>query len=338
MYPYFLRTVINNYFQMYAIADLVDYYGWKEVIAIFVDDDNGRNRISVLGDALTKKRAKISYKAAFSLGATKSDIDDLFSFSTMFFAHRENTLTMLGRCVMIFWLFVVLIINSSYTTSLTSLLIVQKLSSGIEGIDSLISSPDPIGVQDSMLQKGPQGGGVAAIVDVLPYVELFLSNNKCIFRTVGQEFNKSGWGFAFQRDSPLSIDLSTAILQLSENGELQRIHDKWLSNNGCSSQNNQVDDTRLSLSSFWGLYVICGSTCAVALIVFFCSVYCQFLRCAPEIEETEISEPLSARSSRRTLRLYSFKDLIDFVDKREVEIKEILKRKNSDNKKESSPA
>ncbi|XP_059318124.1 glutamate receptor 3.4-like isoform X2 [Lycium ferocissimum] len=288
-----------------------------------------------------------------------------FSFSTMFFAHRQNTLSTLGRCVLIFWLFVVLIINSSYTASLTSILTVQKLSSGIKGIDSLISSPDPIGVQDgsfaynylieelhvpksrlriiksedeyvSSLQNGPQGGGVAAIVDELPYVELFLSNNKCIFRTVGQEFTKSGWGFAFQRDSPLAVDLSTAILQLSENGELQRIHDKWLPTNGCSSQNNQVDDTRLSLKSFWGLYVICGGACAVALIVFFCRVYFQFLRYAPEIEEPEISEPESARSSRRTFGSRSFKDLIGFVDKREAEIKEILKRKNSDNKKQMS--
>lgn len=143
-------------------------------------------------------------------------------------------------------------------------------------------------------------------------------------------------GQAFQRDSPLAVDLSTAILQLSENGELQRIHDKWLSNNGCSSQNNQVDDTRLSLKSFWGLYVICGAACAIALIVFFCRVYCQFLRYAPETEEPEISEPESARSSRRSLRSRSFKDLIEVFDKRETELKEILKRKNSDNKKQIS--
>ncbi|KAL3363897.1 hypothetical protein AABB24_012904 [Solanum stoloniferum] len=76
-YSYFLRTVPNDHFQMYAIADVVDYFGWKEVIAIFVDDDNGRNGISVLGDALAKKRAKLTYKAAFSPGASSSEIDDL---------------------------------------------------------------------------------------------------------------------------------------------------------------------------------------------------------------------------------------------------------------------
>lgn len=129
----------------------------------------------------------------------------------------------LGRFVLIIWLFVVLIINSSYTASLTSILTVQQLSSGIQGLDSLISSSDPIGYQVGSFAKnymmkelniaesrlvslnnpeayaralelGPKNGGVAAIVDELPYVELFMSTN-CKYRTVGPEFTKSGWGF-----------------------------------------------------------------------------------------------------------------------------------------------
>lgn len=76
-YPYFVRTTQSDYYQMYAIADLVEHYGWREVIAIFVDDDYGRNGISVLGDALAKKRAKISYKAAYTPGASKAEIGDL---------------------------------------------------------------------------------------------------------------------------------------------------------------------------------------------------------------------------------------------------------------------
>ena len=76
-YPYFLRTTQSDYFQMYAIADLVEYYGWREVIAIFVDDDYGRSGISILGDALSKKRAKISYKAPFTPKAPNTTINDL---------------------------------------------------------------------------------------------------------------------------------------------------------------------------------------------------------------------------------------------------------------------
>ncbi|CAL1393789.1 unnamed protein product [Linum trigynum] len=215
----------------------------------------------------------------------------------MFFSHRENTVSTLGRLVLIIWLFVVLIINYSYTASLTSILTVQQLTSRIEEIDSLIASTEPIGVQDgsfawnylvdelniaasrlvtlktqedyaTALTKGSKAGGVAAIVDEFPYVELFLSSSNCQFSTVGQEFTKSRWGFAFQRDSPLAVDLSMAILQLSENGDLQKIHNKWLLRSECTDSLNPVDENRLSLSSFWGLFLICGVSCLLALLVF----------------------------------------------------------------------
>ncbi|XWS23009.1 hypothetical protein CRYUN_Cryun29cG0084500 [Craigia yunnanensis] len=288
-----------------------------------------------------------------------------FSFSTMFFSHRENTVSTLGRLVLIIWLFVVLIINSSYTASLTSILTVQQLTSGIQGIDSLISSSEPIGIQDGSfalnylvdelniaesrivklknpeaylraLDLGPKRGGVAAIVDELPYIELFLSNTNCMYKTVGQEFTKSGWGFAFQRDSPLAVDLSTAILQLSENGDLQKIHDKWLTHSECSMQINQVDENKLSLSSFWGLFLICGIACLLALIVFCYRVLTQYRRYSPEDEEEEVEEIEPSRSSRRSIRSTSFKNIIDFVDRKEIEIREMLKRKNSNDSKQQT--
>ncbi|GFY97488.1 glutamate receptor 3.4 [Actinidia rufa] len=231
-----------------------------------------------------------------------------FSFSTMFFAHM-------------------LIINSSYTASLTSILTVQQLSTQIEGIDTFdISSNDPIGVQDgsfaynylveelkipesrlrslknadeyaNALQLGPKSGGVAAIVDELPYIELFLYNTDCKFRTVGQEFTKSGWGFAFQRDSPLAVDLSTAILQLSENGDLQKIHDKWLSLQSCCAPSSEGTNPRV---------------------------------------RKRRSRLLSLRGPDVHWGQQASRNLIDFVDKREAEIKEILKRKSSDKKRPTS--
>jgi hypothetical protein len=138
-------------------------------------------------------------------------------------ASGENTVSTLGRFVLIIWLFVVLIITSSYTASLTSILTVQQLSTGITGIDSLVSSSLPIGYQAGKftkryltenfnvplsrlvplnsiqeyadaLNRGPKNGGVAAIVDEKPYIDIFLSNY-CSFRIVGEEFTKEGWGF-----------------------------------------------------------------------------------------------------------------------------------------------
>ncbi|KAK9676780.1 hypothetical protein RND81_11G100100 [Saponaria officinalis] len=279
-----------------------------------------------------------------------------FSFSTMFFSHRENTVSTLGRFVLIIWLFVVLIINSSYTASLTSILTVQQLSSRIDGIDSLVSSSEPIGVQDGSfardylvrelnvadsrikwlknqeecadaLRRGSSNGGVAAIVDELPYVQVLLSYSNCEFQIVGQEFTKSDWGFGFQRDSPLGVDLSTAVLQLSENGELQRLHEKWLSHQTCSSQSS-ADDSRLSLKSFWGLFLICGATCVLALAIFFIKVYSQYTRYVPEVGQDEIQAAQPVRQSPR-LSSANFKNLIGFIDRKEAEIKDIFHRKHT---------
>ncbi|KAE8057422.1 hypothetical protein FH972_014117 [Carpinus fangiana] len=256
-----------------------------------------------------------------------------FSLSTLFFAHKENTVSTLGRMVLLIWLFVVLIINSSYTASLTSILTVQQLSSPIKGIDSLKNSDERIGYQvgsfaehyleelgfsnsrlvplgspeayASALLLGPKKGGVAAIVDERPYVELFLSS-QCKFRVVGQEFTKSGWGFAFPRDSPLAVDMSTAILQLSENGDLQRIRDKWLMRSTCSLETTEIESDQLQLKSFWGLFLICGIACFVALFIFFLQIMLKLCRTAP-------AEAVSAVSSRslisgRVRRLISLMD------------------------------
>lgn len=154
----------------------------------------------------------------------------------LFFA-GEDTRSTLGRFVIIIWLFVVLIIQSSYTASLTSILTVQQLTSPITGIDNLIASDEPIGFQvgsfaesylvhelgvspsrlkalgtpdeyKQALDLGPRKGGVVAIVDELPYVELFLLQHDKV-AIVGAEFTKSGWGFV-SRDSPSLMHTRTA--------------------------------------------------------------------------------------------------------------------------------
>ncbi|KAK2657701.1 hypothetical protein Ddye_010753 [Dipteronia dyeriana] len=269
-----------------------------------------------------------------------------FSFSTMFFAHRENVVSSLGRLVIIIWLFVVFIINSSYTASLTSILTVQQLSSPIKGINSLKSNNDPIGYQygsfvrnylvDELnidesrlvpfnsaaefakaLKDGPHKGGVAAVIDERAYIELFLST-RCEFSIVGKEFTKNGWGFAFPRDSPLVEDMSTAILKLSESGDLQRIHDKWLLRSACTLQGAKLDVDRLQLKSFWGLFLLCGLACVAALFIYLIQMMRQFSRHCPEDIES------STRSSRST-RIQTF---LSFVDEKEEEVKGRSKRRH----------
>jgi ionotropic glutamate receptor len=71
--------------------------------------------------------------------------------------------------------------------------------------------------------------------------------------------------------------MSTAILKLSESGELQKIHDKWISGQACSSKGaNQVD--RLPLTSFYGLFLVCGSACFVVLLLYLVKMVHQYTR------------------------------------------------------------
>ncbi|KAF3329278.1 glutamate receptor 3.1-like isoform X1 [Carex littledalei] len=267
-----------------------------------------------------------------------------FSFSTLFFAHRENTVSTLGRAILLIWLFVVLIIQSSYTASLTSILTVQQLSSPIQGIESLAASNDPIGYQTGSfsenymveemgisqdrlvnltspkqyldaLEAGPSNGGVAAIVDEMAYVELFLHSH-CQFQVVGSDFTRTGWGFAFPKDSPLAIDMSTAILTLSENGDLQKIHDKWLIRSAaCSSEaQTDIEADRLHFDSFKGLFLLCGIACVIALLVYLCIMLREYIRYTPP-DEQDPSGQASARSG------CSLKSFLSFVDDRKQETK-----------------
>ncbi|KAG8363920.1 hypothetical protein BUALT_Bualt19G0072600 [Buddleja alternifolia] len=265
-----------------------------------------------------------------------------FGLSTMFFAHRENTVSTLGRMVLLLWLFAVLIINSSYTASLTSILTVQQLAPSIRGIESLITSDDRIGFHlgsfaESYLNEElniaksrliPLGspkeyvdalkeGRVSAVVDERPYVDLFLSEN-CKFQVVGQEFTTSGWGFAFPRDSPLATDMSTAIITLSETGELQKIRNKWLNTRACGLPNSE-DSDQFQLESFWGLFLICAIVCVFALLVYFSRMLRQFKQHSPQ--QSGPSRP----SGSRPIRIQRF---LSFVDKKEEQSNKKSKRKH----------
>ena len=116
----------------------------------------------------------------------------------------------------------------------------------------------------------------------------------------------------------MAVDLSTAILQLSENGDLQRIHDKWLSSDACSSQTNPVDENRLSLDSFWGLFLVCGIACSIGLLLFFWRIWQQYRLVNKDDEEEAARErelPPDDGSRRSTQRATSFKSILDIKEK-----------------------
>ncbi|KAB5569651.1 hypothetical protein DKX38_003444 [Salix brachista] len=174
---------------------------------------------------------------------------------------------------------------------------------------------------ESALRRGPGDGGVAAIVDELPYVELFLSRQKD-FGIIGQPFTRGGWGFAFRRESPLALDISTAILKLSESGELQKIHEKWFCKMGCHGEKKHGNEPlQLNLTSFWGLYLLSGAVTLTALMVFLLRMIRQFVRYKRrKLQHSSSPSPISS-STRCSQVIYHF---FDFIDEREEAIKKIF--------------
>ncbi|KAG2308841.1 hypothetical protein Bca52824_028589 [Brassica carinata] len=274
-----------------------------------------------------------------------------FSFSTLFKRNHEDTVSNLARLVMIFWLFLLMVLTASYKAEVTSILTVQQLPSAITGMDSLRASELPIGYQsgtftfeyltyslgmarsrlvaldsteeyERALKLGPTAlGGVAAIVDELPYIELFLAE-RTGFKIVGEPFMNRGWGFAFKRDSPLAIDMSTAILKLTEKRKQKKILKKWLCKKSCPEKSgwNHPEPNQLNLKDFKGLYLFCIAITVFAFLVFVLRMIRQFVRYRRN-ERTTLT-PGASWSCFPTKRLSGWVlGFVEFVDEKEEAIR-----------------
>ncbi|KAH9328311.1 hypothetical protein KI387_000419, partial [Taxus chinensis] len=76
-YPYFLRTTHSDIYEMEAVAAVIGFYGWRHIVAMYIDDDYGRNGIVALSDALGTVGAKIVNKVAFAPGVGNNEIGSI---------------------------------------------------------------------------------------------------------------------------------------------------------------------------------------------------------------------------------------------------------------------
>ncbi|XP_050287176.1 glutamate receptor 2.9-like isoform X2 [Quercus robur] len=212
-----------------------------------------------------------------------------FTFSSLFFAHRENIHNNLTRLVMGVWLFVVLILTSSYTASLSSMLTVQKLEPNY--MELLKKNNLPVGCANLSVRKYLVNAfefkeqnikmlnrtmlfeqeNIFAIFIESPYEEVFFKNNcgkdYTITRLLTHGFG--GLGFVFQRGSPITRDFSEAILKLSEAGTILSLKKKWFTpQNECSANITSSEPESLSLQSFGVLYLISFVTSTICLLSF----------------------------------------------------------------------
>jgi ionotropic glutamate receptor len=104
--------------------------------------------------------------------------------------------------------------------------------------------------------------------------------------------------------------MSTAILRLSETGDLQKLHDKWLTRSACSSEGAKQDVDRLQLTSFWGLFLLCGSACLLSLLFYLIKMVRQY-----------------TRHSSNTSQSTQIKSFLTFVKEKEEDVIEVEEEK-----------
>lgn len=158
----------------------------------------------------------------FNSGQASDQIGKVFyfSFSTIVFQHKEKIVSNLTKIVVITWVCVVMVLQASYTASLSSMLTVQQLQPTVSDIDQLRRDGSYVGyLKDSFMpsllkqlnfneskiiayespedyQNALINGSVAAIVDEVPYLKVFLSKfcNKR-FTMIGPILKTGGFGF-----------------------------------------------------------------------------------------------------------------------------------------------
>lgn len=154
-------------------------------------------------------------------GTTSNQLGTIFyfTFSTLVFAHREKVVSNLSRVVVIIWLFVVLVLQSSYTANLTSKLTVEQLQPTVTDINELLKTGAFVGYLDDSFMpallkrlgfneskmiayqspdeynEAMSNGSVAAIFDEIPYVKIFLSKYCNKYAMTGPTYKADGFGF-----------------------------------------------------------------------------------------------------------------------------------------------
>ncbi|TVU09626.1 hypothetical protein EJB05_43112, partial [Eragrostis curvula] len=214
-----------------------------------------------------------------------------FSFSTLVFAHRERIVNNLSRIAVVVWLFVVLILQQSYTASLSSILTVEQLQPTVTNLDEVIRKGGNVGyLNDSFLPvllkrlkideskmiafDSPEEyndalstGRVAVIVDEIPYLKVFLKQYCHNYTMVGPTYKFDGFGYAFPRGSPLTSEISRGILELASNNTMAQLEENLYGDTQCPEKDDSQTSSSLSLHSFLGLFIITGASSLLALIL-----------------------------------------------------------------------
>ncbi|XP_071055575.1 ionotropic receptor 25a [Onthophagus taurus] len=86
----------------------------------------------------------------------------------------------------------------------------------------------------------------------------YLELTNCDLQMVGEEFSRKPYAIAVQQGSPLKDQFNTAILQLLNRRQLERLKEKWWTNNPKAMKCDKLDDQSdgISIQNIGGVFIV----------------------------------------------------------------------------------
>uniref|UniRef100_A0A3N7G0I9 Glutamate receptor n=1 Tax=Populus trichocarpa TaxID=3694 RepID=A0A3N7G0I9_POPTR len=180
---YFLRATQNDSAQVNAISAIVQAFGWREAVPIYIDNEYGEGIIPYLTDALQEVDARVPYRSVISPSATDDQIvEELYKLKTM------QTRV-----------FIVHMYRSLGTRLFTKAKEIGMMSEGYVWIMTDGLSVDFLSSPNHSVTDTIQG-----VLGIKPYVP----------RTKELEYFRARWKRKFLRDKPNKIDAELNIYGL----------------------------------------------------------------------------------------------------------------------------
>ena len=173
-----------------------------------------------------------------------------WSVSTMVTGGCENkpVSTALGRAIALAWMLGGIVLVASFTSALTATMTAERVAGSIQGPRDLQGRTVACQKAAVSVQAVRQRGGVVEEFDTvadcieavaLGMAEAAVSENHCLmhvisrsgregFRLVGGVFESFDFGMAVPSGSPLRERINTTLLQMREDGAIDRILAEWV--------------------------------------------------------------------------------------------------------------
>ncbi|KAG8377608.1 hypothetical protein BUALT_Bualt08G0050700 [Buddleja alternifolia] len=173
------------------------------------------------------------------------------SVTILSFSHRENINNTASKLVLATWICVVFVVGASFTAVLSTMMTVPRLQPSIVDIEYLRNTNAAVGCNGNSFicrylinvlhfkpenvwkinsiheyPKAFEDGGIKAAFFVAPHAKVFLAEYCKGYIISGPSFKLGGFGFVFPKGSPLAIDISEAILKVTQSGLVNTLEKK----------------------------------------------------------------------------------------------------------------